>query len=139
MTRKSKLGLLSISSISVLIWIVLFSNVSATSTDSYSVSDPEGEVVFDLVVDVGCKIGLGNDEEKISPSEQWKYHLEFTDINGYYYDGEILNLTSIIEELVEEWIEANVKNDGRRKKMLERYVIVDYSYEITEYPEPPPS
>lgn len=138
MKNISKLGVLTIS---FLMAMVSFSSANAFENPGTSavIPEPEGPVVFDLVVDVGCEIGLGNDKGKKSPSDQWKYHLEFTDINGYYDGDQILNLTYIIEQLVEEWLTDNVKNDGRRKKMLERYVIVDYSYEITEWPEPPPA
>jgi len=102
-------------------------------------STPEVEMVFDLEVDVGCEIGLGNDKGKTNPSEQWQYYLKFTDINGIYDTEaeEIKDLDIIMAELVEEWIENNVKNEGRKKKMLERYIIIDYDYNITEWPEEP--
>lgn len=165
MKKKSQLGLmLIIFSISVIAGIILFSTANVNINNNSAVgnevelteeaeienineqigpimirSEGEVEVVFDLVVDVGCKIGLGNDKEKINPSEQWQYHLEFTGINGIYDTEaeEIKDLDIIIEELIEDWLENNVKNKGRKKKMLERYVIIDYAYEITDWPPVP--
>ena len=165
MKKNLQLGLrLTIFLVSVVTAIILFSTANVNISNNSAIDDeaeltveaeidnrnepneaiiipPEGEVevVFNLVVDVGCEIGLGNDKEQINPSEQWQYHLEFIDINGIYDTeaDEIKDLDIIIKELVEDWLENNVKNKGRKKKMLERYVIIDYAYEITEWPPGP--
>jgi len=164
MKRNLKLGLLlTVFLISVVSGITLFSSTRTSlkktsvvsneleltdETERYNndeikaemvVITPEVEIVFDLEVDVGCEIGLGNDKGKTSPSEQWQYCLKFTDNNGMYdtVAEEIKDLDIIMSKLVEEWIENNVKNEGRKKKMLERYVIIDYEYNITEWPVEP--
>lgn len=162
MKKKSQFGfVLTIFLVSVVTAIILFSSANTNITNNSAIDDEaklaveaeidnrnepnaaplegEVEVVFNLEVDVGCKIGLGNDKEQISPSKQWQYHLEFTDINGIYDTeaDEIKDLDIIIEELVEDWLENNVKNKGRKKKMLERYVIIKYEVTITEWPPGP--
>lgn len=165
MKKKSQFGsVLAILLVSIVIAIILFSSTNTTITNNSAIDDEakltveaeidkikepntaptepqEGEVdvLFNLTVDVGCKIGLGNDKKKISPSKQWQYHLEFIDIPGTYDTEakEIKDLDIIIEELVENWLENNVKNKGRKKKMLERYVIIDYEVIMELLPEPP--
>lgn len=157
--------MLTIFFVSVVTAIILFSSTNTNITNNSAIDDeaklaveaeidnrnepntaaiiepPDGEVdvLFNLTVDVGCKIGLGNDKKKISPSKQWQYHLEFIDIPGTYDTEakEIKDLDIIIEELVENWLENNVKNKGRKKKMLERYVIIDYEVIMELLPEPP--
>lgn len=95
---------------------------------------PPDNVRIDLNVTVGCEIALGSDKEKVSPSDQWIYYMQFEGITGLYDPDTdlIIDLDQIIIEEVENWLMSNVKNHGRLKKMLDRYVIINYNYLITD-------
>jgi hypothetical protein len=146
MSKKTQLGMLSIIILVLLPLCAVFGLLSNNTSQINHIFDselstipPETEIRFDLNVTVGCEIALGSDKDKVSPSEQWIYYLQFEDVSGLYdaNTDTIKDLDQIITTEVENWLMNNVKNKGRTKKMLDRYVILNYNYLITDWGENP--
>ncbi len=89
-----------------------------------------------ITIDVGVKIGLGNEKNMTCPSPDWNFNIiRFAFVEYDIISGQVLeDLDVIVQNLVVEWIQT-VEEKGVRKQLERRGVILNYDIEILEFPD----
>lgn len=88
-----------------------------------------------ITIDLGVKIGLGNEKNMTCPSPDWNFNIIGYAIVAYDTVSEQVldDLYIIVQDLVVEWIQT-VEEKGVRKQLERRGIILNYDVEILELP-----